>query len=83
MLAQHPTLEGVDGIALDEAGNIWPDPNERNAVVAIDHANRRDNSPNTAGESAGNGKITCLDPRQAPPLTARREAAGALRRAGR
>src|SRR5882672_9673228 len=29
----HPYLEGVDGIALDADGNIWADPNERNAIV--------------------------------------------------
>jgi Gluconolactonase len=31
----NPYLEGVDGIALDEAGNIWADANERNAVVFV------------------------------------------------
>jgi sugar lactone lactonase YvrE len=31
----HPLLEGVDGIALDTAGNIWAAVNERNAVVAV------------------------------------------------
>lgn len=30
-----PYLEGVDGIAVDEAGNIWADANERNAVVFV------------------------------------------------
>jgi len=29
----HPLLEGVDGIALDRAGNIWAAANERNAIV--------------------------------------------------
>ena len=29
----HPFLEGVDGIALDRAGNIWGAANERNAIV--------------------------------------------------
>ncbi len=29
----HPLLEGADGIALDRAGNVWVDANERNAVV--------------------------------------------------
>ena len=28
-----PRLEGVDGIALDNAGNIWASVNERNAIV--------------------------------------------------
>jgi sugar lactone lactonase YvrE len=31
----HPLLEGSDGIALDRAGNIWSDANERNAVVVV------------------------------------------------
>jgi sugar lactone lactonase YvrE len=31
----HPLLAGVDGIALDTAGNIWATVNERNAVVAV------------------------------------------------
>jgi sugar lactone lactonase YvrE len=31
----HPYLEGVDGIVLDEAGNIWADANERNAVTFV------------------------------------------------
>ena len=28
-----PRLEGVDGIALDNSGNIWASVNERNAIV--------------------------------------------------
>ena len=31
----HPYLEGADGIALDQAGNIWVDANERNAVLVV------------------------------------------------
>jgi sugar lactone lactonase YvrE len=31
----HPYLEGTDGIALDEAGNIWNSANERNAIVVV------------------------------------------------
>jgi sugar lactone lactonase YvrE len=31
----HPYLEGADGIALDVAGNIWVDANERNAVAFV------------------------------------------------
>jgi sugar lactone lactonase YvrE len=31
----HPSLEGTDGIALDEAGNIWNSANERNAIVVV------------------------------------------------
>jgi sugar lactone lactonase YvrE len=110
-----PRLEGVDGIALDQNGNIWASANERNAIAifgkgvsaevfrnpvnpntglrnssATDNSrilefptspfllgtlfctansdgNRRDNSPNAAGEinSSGpvglRGKISCMD----------------------
>ena len=31
----HPLLEGADGIALDNDGNIWVDANERNAIVLV------------------------------------------------
>ncbi|HEX4782626.1 MAG TPA: hypothetical protein VH301_17850, partial [Usitatibacter sp.] len=31
----NPMLEGVDGIFLDELGNVWADANERNAVVYV------------------------------------------------
>lgn len=31
----HPIVEGADGIALDQAGNIWVDANERNAVAVV------------------------------------------------
>ena len=110
----HPILEGGDGIALDVAGNIWVDANERNAVAVVtkdgrvvevfrnpvnalglrnsadasvgdthilefptspflsgkifctsnSDGNRRDNSPNTAGEikpTGPIGKISCMD----------------------
>jgi sugar lactone lactonase YvrE len=33
VFVQHPTLEGVDGIALDREGNVLAAVNERNAVV--------------------------------------------------
>ena len=33
VFVQHPTLEGVDGIALDRQGNVVSAVNERNAVV--------------------------------------------------
>ena len=116
VLVAHPQLEGADGIALDRAGTIWADANERNAVVVVTQGgvaevfrnpvntgglrnsadtaegnrhilelptspflqgkrfctassdgNRRDNSPNSAGEvnSGGpvgsRGKISCMD----------------------
>ena len=35
VFAQHPFLEGADGIALDRAGNIWTAANERNAIVVV------------------------------------------------
>ena len=31
----HPFLEGVDGIALDRAGNVYAAANERNAIVVV------------------------------------------------
>lgn len=106
VLVAHPYLEGADGFALDAAGNIWVDANERNAVVVVakdgdvaevfrnppdatthlrnggpletptspfllgdkfctanSDGNRRDNSPNAAGEipALGAGKISCMD----------------------
>jgi sugar lactone lactonase YvrE len=33
----HPSLEGADGIALDNSGNIWVDANERNAILLVTH----------------------------------------------
>jgi sugar lactone lactonase YvrE len=33
----HPSLEGADGIALDNSGNIWVDANERNAILIVTH----------------------------------------------
>ena len=113
VFVQHPALDGADGIALDRAGNIWVDANERNAIVVVDRrggvseffrnpvgagslrnagplefptspvladrtlcttssdGNRRDNSPNTAGESSPGsavvGKVSCLDQRLGSP----------------
>jgi sugar lactone lactonase YvrE len=32
---QHALLEGTDGIALDQKGNIWNSANERNAIVVV------------------------------------------------
>jgi sugar lactone lactonase YvrE len=32
---QHPYLDGSDGIVIDEAGNVWSDANERNAVIFV------------------------------------------------
>jgi sugar lactone lactonase YvrE len=108
LLVAHPWMDGLDGIALDVAGNIWGVANERNAVVFVDHGeavaevfrnppvanlrnggplespaspvlaghrfctsnsdgNRRDNSPNAAGEispaGANKGKISCFKER--------------------
>jgi sugar lactone lactonase YvrE len=110
VFVQHPYLEGLDGIALDRAGNVWGAANERNAIavvtgdgsvqeffrnlpagpsqlrnggpletptspvltghtlcVAQSDGGRRDNGPNTAGEVAGGGKISCLDQRLDTP----------------
>jgi len=108
IFAQHAFLEGVDGIVVDNAGNIWSSVNERNALtytygnsgrtveifrnppnaarvrnegplesptspVLVDFrlctansdGNRRDNSPNTAGEikpaGPNRGKISCIE----------------------
>jgi len=103
LLVQHPYLEGLDGITLDAAGNVWGAANERNAIVVVAHdgsaqeffrnpvgadqlrnhgpletptspvvtghtfcvaqsdGNRRDNSPNTAGEVSSGGKISCAN----------------------
>ncbi len=36
----HPYLEGVDGIALDRAGNVWAAANERNAIVVATRGGR-------------------------------------------
>jgi len=40
ILVQHPYIEGVDGIALDRAGNIWIAANERNAIVTVTAAGK-------------------------------------------
>lgn len=36
----HPYLEGTDGIALDQAGNIWNSANERNAIIVVTNDGR-------------------------------------------
>ncbi len=106
LFVAHPLLEGIDGIALDDAGNIWGTAHERNAIVRVtpegrvrevfrnpvdattalrnggplefpttpvltgrklclahSDQNRRDNSPNNAGEVgpglAALGKLSC------------------------
>jgi sugar lactone lactonase YvrE/predicted lipoprotein with Yx(FWY)xxD motif len=35
VFVESPALFGVDGIALDRAGNIWAAENERNAIVVV------------------------------------------------
>jgi len=35
LFVEHPILEGLDGIVLDTAGNIWGVANERNAIVVV------------------------------------------------
>jgi sugar lactone lactonase YvrE len=63
----HPILEGGDGIALDTAGNIWVDANERNAVAVVTKDGRvaeifrnpvnADGLRNSADASVGNNHI--------------------------
>jgi sugar lactone lactonase YvrE len=36
VLVQSPYLEGADGFALDRAGRIWADANERHAIVVVE-----------------------------------------------
>jgi sugar lactone lactonase YvrE len=40
VFVQHPFLDGADGIALDRAGNVWVDANERNAIAVVDRQGR-------------------------------------------
>jgi sugar lactone lactonase YvrE len=42
LVVQHPALDGADGIALDRAGNVWVDANERNAIAVVDRQGRVD-----------------------------------------
>ena len=37
ILIAHPLIEGADGFVLDQAGNLYIDANERNAVVKVDN----------------------------------------------
>ncbi|HEY7175094.1 MAG TPA: SMP-30/gluconolactonase/LRE family protein [Micromonosporaceae bacterium] len=37
---ESPSIEGADGIALDEAGRVWVDANERQAIVVVDTGGR-------------------------------------------
>lgn len=63
----HPILEGGDGIAVDVAGNIWVDANERNAVAVVTKDGRVEevfrnpvnslNLRNSADTAAGNTHI--------------------------
>jgi sugar lactone lactonase YvrE len=36
LFVEHPILEGADGIAVDRAGNVLVDANERNAIAVVD-----------------------------------------------
>jgi sugar lactone lactonase YvrE len=55
----HPMLEGVDGIVFDEAGNLWCDANERQAIVVVTEGRkvvevfRNSPSPATGLRNAG------------------------------
>ncbi|HEX3589589.1 MAG TPA: SMP-30/gluconolactonase/LRE family protein [Pseudonocardiaceae bacterium] len=35
VFVEHPAMEGADGIALDSAGRVWVDANERQAIVVV------------------------------------------------
>jgi hypothetical protein len=37
---QHARARGRRRIALDRAGNVWVDPNERNAIAVVDEHGR-------------------------------------------
>jgi len=64
----HPVLEGGDGIALDVAGNVWVDANERQAVAVVSNngsileifrnpVNSSTGLRNDAGSAAANAHI--------------------------
>jgi sugar lactone lactonase YvrE len=60
VFVQHPALEGVDGIALDRAGNVIAAVNERNAVVAATQRNgvvELFRNPVTAGRLRNDGPL--------------------------
>jgi sugar lactone lactonase YvrE len=61
ILIQHPLLEGADGFVLDEAGNIWVDANERNAVVVVTNNGQVTevfrNDPDPATQLRNNGPL--------------------------
>jgi hypothetical protein len=61
LLVQHPALEGLDGIALDIAGNLWGVANERNALVVVTQTGRvREvfrNAPDAATRLRNNGPL--------------------------
>jgi sugar lactone lactonase YvrE len=38
VFVEHPYLEGADGIALDTAGRVWVDANERQAIAVVDQS---------------------------------------------
>jgi sugar lactone lactonase YvrE len=37
VVAESPTLKGVDGIAVDRAGTIWAAVNTQNRIAAVGH----------------------------------------------
>ena len=57
----HPLLEGADGFALDVAGRMWVDANERNAIVFIYETGRVvevfRNPPDTATKLRNTGPL--------------------------
>lgn len=80
ILVAHPLLEGVDGIVLDEDGNIWAAANERNAVVFFGSEERNQAHSSAGGDSArqtpmATAETTPLMPRERsnqPDLTEER-----------
>ena len=49
----HPLLEGVDGIFIDRAGNIWSAANERNAIVVVKRNEGNEGGEGHEGARAG------------------------------
>ena len=63
VFVQHPTLEGVDGIALDRAGNVLAAVNERNAIVVATARNgvvELFRNPVTPARLRNEGRKLCL-----------------------
>jgi sugar lactone lactonase YvrE len=60
LFVAHPALEGSDGIALDRAGSVWADANERNGIIVVDRQGRVTEffrSPVAAGSLRNQGPL--------------------------